>query len=179
MNITDLDFGGLKLISLEKFTDERGDFLKTFNRSWFDNFELDFKIEEEFFSTSKKNVIRGMHFQKPPFDHHKLVRCLSGEVLDVVVDLRKSSQNFKKCKSIILSDKRNEMLFIPRGFAHGFLAIEDNSIMQYLVSAVHSKDHDCGILYDSIGFDWKVDGPIVSTRDQGFASLDAYVGEFE
>ncbi|MCK6594979.1 MAG: dTDP-4-dehydrorhamnose 3,5-epimerase family protein [Bacteriovoracaceae bacterium] len=179
MKIIDLNFGGLKKISLDLFQDERGSFIKTYNSKLFQSIGINFNIEEEFFSTSNKDVIRGFHFQLPPFDHDKIVRCLTGEVLDVVIDLRKTSINYKKHLSINLNAEKNELLFIPRGFAHGFLSKKNNTTMQYFVNSIYSKDHDSGIRYDTIGFDWGIKNPIVSSRDLSFTTLESYRSEFE
>ena len=107
--------------------DARGIFVKTYHKPEFSELGIDYEVAEEFFSVSKKNVLRGMHFQKPPHDAVKLVYCVHGSVLDVLVDLRKSSPTFKCCKSIELSAANNLILLIPSGFAHGFLALEDDT----------------------------------------------------
>jgi dTDP-4-dehydrorhamnose 3,5-epimerase len=160
------------------FEDQRGSFVKTYHERLFDELGIPFKPREEFFSVSHKNVVRGMHFQLSPAAHDKLVYCPAGRVLDVVVDLRKSSTTFGKTMSRELSAANRQMLFIPVGFAHGFLALEDNTMMVYQTSTVHSPEHDAGILWNSFGFQWPVKDPILSDRDRAFPALKDFQSPF-
>jgi dTDP-4-dehydrorhamnose 3,5-epimerase len=150
-------FAGLTLIRPRLFTDDRGLFVKTFHADLFKGAGLDFSPVEEFYSISRMGVVRGMHFQLPPHDHAKLVYCSTGRVLDVVVDLRKNSQTYGRYYATELSSESRTQLFIPSGFAHGFLALDDNSTMTYLTGTVHNPTSDAGIRYDSCGFEWPVD----------------------
>ena len=165
MKITELQISGCFLIESPRFEDPRGCFIKTFHEDVFSNFGIKMKFAEEFFSFSKKNVIRGMHFQLPPSDHEKLVFCTSGSVLDVFLDLRKESETYGESLSIELSLKNARALFLPKGIAHGFMSMEDNSTMVYKTSTVHNPIKDAGILWNSFGFDWPVESPIISERD--------------
>ena len=122
--------GGAKLIETPKFKDERGFFYKTYNYEEFKKISLNFKPEEQFFSVSNKNVLRGMHFQTKEYAHDKLVSCLSGKVLDVIVDLRINSEHYKNVISLELDSRNPYSLYIPTGFAHGFVSLQDNSLMQ-------------------------------------------------
>ena len=122
-------------------------------------------VKEEFFSTSAAAVLRGMHFQMPPHAHQKIVYCLTGRVLDVVLDLRKSSPTFGKSASFELSARNRHIVHIPEGFAHGFLSQDDSSCLIYKTDAVYSSDCDTGILLSSFGFNWNVMDPIISERD--------------
>lgn len=149
------------------FADERGTFFKTFQAEQFSAAGLAFEWREEFYSASRKNVIRGMHFQLPPYDHDKLVYCLRGRALDVVLDLRRSSETYGHHLAIHLDSVEGHGLLIPRGLAHGFLSLTDDVLMAYKTSSAHAPDHDKGIRWDSFGFDWGVEGPIVSKRDCG------------
>lgn len=160
------------------FNDARGSFVKTFQSAEFDRLKLFADFKEEYFSFSRRNVIRGLHFQTPPAEHTKLVCCIQGQVTDVVVDLRVGSPSFKKYVSIELAGHESTAIYIPVGCAHGFISQTDNSLMLYKVSSVHSPENDTGILYSSIGFDWKTDHPIVSSRDQAFVSLDKFQTPF-
>ncbi|WP_040548998.1 dTDP-4-dehydrorhamnose 3,5-epimerase [Pedosphaera parvula] len=160
------------------FEDQRGSFVKTYNENLFEELGIPFKPREEFFSVSHKNVVRGMHFQLVGAAHDKLVYCPLGKVLDVVVDLRKWSKNYGKTMSRELSGSNREMLFIPVGFAHGFLALEDNTMMVYQTSTVHSPQHDAGFLWNSFGFDWPVQNPILSDRDKAFPALKDFQSPF-
>ena len=156
------------------FNDERGIFVKTFNKNAFNELSLNFEIRESYYSISKRNVIRGMHFQSPPHDHEKLVYVPQGAILDVVVDLRKKSPTYGKYISVELSDQNNKSIFIPKGFAHGFKSLLDNTITVYNVATEYNTTADTGIHYNSFGFDWKVDNPIISQRDSVFSGLNNF-----
>ena len=163
------------LISLEPriFTDHRGAFVKTFHDAAFRTLGLPFEAREEFFSTSHKNVIRGMHFQAPPADHAKLVYCVAGAVLDVVLDLRRHSPTYGQVCAETLSEANRRSFYIPTGFAHGFLSLTDGALMVYKTSTVHNPACDAGIRWDSFGFDWPLAGaaPLLSKRDTEFPAL--------
>lgn len=178
MEIVATELPGLKLIRPKIFQDARGSFVKTFHRDLFRGQGMDFEPREEFFSTSAKNVVRGMHFQLPPAAHAKLVYCIAGRVLDVVLDLRKNSPVFGRSCARELNAATREMFFIPIGLAHGFLALEDDATMVYQTSTVHSPAHDAGIRWDSFGFDWPVDHPILSERDRRFPALREFNSPF-
>lgn len=171
-------FAGTFLIQPKIFEDHRGDFVKTFHRDSFAALGLDFVVTEEFYSTSRRGVIRGMHFQLPPHDHAKLVYCVRGRVLDVLVDLRKSSKTYGQVASAEFTGENRHMFFIPRGIGHGFLALEDDSVMVYKTSTVHAPSHDAGVRWDSIGFDWGSDRPVTSARDDSFPALREFVSPF-
>lgn len=162
------------LITYPSFEDERGSFSKIFNDTIFKENGIDFETKECYFSYSEKGVIRGMHFQNPPYDHGKIVMCPQGTILDVIVDLRKSSSTSGQHFSAILSRENHQALYIPKGFAHGFKALTDDALTYYLVSSVYNKDNDSGIRYDSFGFDWNEPDPVVSTRDLSFPALQEW-----
>ncbi|HRP89401.1 MAG TPA: dTDP-4-dehydrorhamnose 3,5-epimerase [Edaphocola sp.] len=178
MNYTDLDLAGAKIIDMNTFIDNRGSFTKTFNQSLFKEIDIDFELKESYFSYSRKAVIRGMHFQLPPHEHSKIVFCPKGAILDVIVDLRKASKTFGQYHSQILSADNNKAFYIPKGFAHGFKALEDHSITYYLVSSEYHKESDTGILWDSFGLDWEEPLPIISERDSSFLSLNEFISPF-
>jgi dTDP-4-dehydrorhamnose 3,5-epimerase len=119
-----------------------------------------------------------MHLQSPPAAHDKLIYCVVGSVLDVVVDLRTSSPTTGRVFACELSGANRDMLFIPAGFAHGFLSLEDNSVLVYQTSSVHAPAHDVGILWDSIDFTWPVVNPIISTRDRQLPPLAHFSSPF-
>lgn len=159
--------------------DNRGSFTKVFHIEQLENTNIpNIQWKETYYSTSNKDVLRGMHFQIPPMDHEKMVHVISGSVLDVVLDLRKNSPNYGKVQSFHLSAKKPQSLFIPKGFAHGFLTLEDNTNMLYHVSTPYSKEHDKGIYYQSIPFEWNVNNPILSERDQTFPNLENFISPF-
>lgn len=168
MKLVPTELPGLQVIRPLVFQDARGSFVKTFHVGLFRECGLEFEPREEFFTTSAKGVLRGMHFQLPPAAHSKLVYCIAGRVLDVVLDLRKSSPTFGRFCSRELSATNREMFFIPVGFAHGFLALDDGATMVYQTSTVHSPVQDAGVRWDSFGFDWPVKNPVLSERDKSF-----------
>jgi dTDP-4-dehydrorhamnose 3,5-epimerase len=169
---------GIHLLQTKIFEDARGDFVKTFHSGFFLELGVDFVPVEEFFSTSKKGVLRGMHFQLPPHDHAKLVYCVRGSVLDVLLDLRRGSPTYGQHVSTVLSEENHHQFYIPTGFAHGFLALEDNSVMVYKTTAVYAEDHDAGLRWDSFGFDWGFHGPIISQRDLSLPRLADFTSPF-
>jgi dTDP-4-dehydrorhamnose 3,5-epimerase len=155
--------------------DERGTFVKTFHAERFAELGLPTEWSEEYYSSSRKGVIRGMHFQTPPHDHEKLVYCIQGRVLDVVVDLRRMSPTFGQHIAVELKATGGHGLMIPKGMAHGFLALTADVLMAYKVTTVYAPDHDAGIRWDSFGLDWGVGQPVVSARDRAhpaFADFD-------
>lgn len=167
MKASPTELPGVYVLQPDVFEDHRGHFVKTYHEELFRARGIEFAPKEEFFSVSRRNVLRGMHFQHPPAAHDKLVYCPAGRVLDVVLDLRSASTGVR-CLSRELSAANRQMLFIPTGCAHGFLALEDHSVMVYQTSTVHSPTHDAGILWNSFGFEWPVKNPILSERDQKF-----------
>ncbi|MFN3265805.1 MAG: dTDP-4-dehydrorhamnose 3,5-epimerase family protein [Deinococcales bacterium] len=159
--------------------DERGYFLKTFVHSSFAEKHLETRFREQYISKSRAGVIRGMHFQRPPHDHVKLVYCPSGRVLDAVVDLRSGSSTYGQAFWIELSAENATMLYIPSGFAHGFEALEEHSLMVYLVSSEYAPTHDDGIHWQSAGVPWTTQQPVVSARDAAFVALTDFKTPFE
>ncbi|WP_096700254.1 dTDP-4-dehydrorhamnose 3,5-epimerase [Magnetospirillum sp. 15-1] len=158
--------------------DERGFFIKTFHAEKFSELGLSTEIREQYYSSSKLGVIRGLHFQIPPHDHDKLVYCLRGSVLDAVVDLRRSSPTFGRHVTLQLDAEAGNMLYIPKGFAHGFCATSEDSIMVYNVTSVYAPDHDMGILWNSAGVNWQNAAPIVSDRDAALPPMADFNSPF-
>ena len=165
-------------LRLKPFRDARGLFLKTYHEAGFRDLGLCTDWKEEFISTSAKGVLRGMHFQVPPHQHAKLVLCLAGRVLDVALDLRAGSPSFGKFAAVELSPEAANGMYVPEGFAHGFLALEDGSTMHYKVSSMHSPFHDRGLRWDSFGFLWPVAAPTLSPRDANFESFGDFFTPF-
>ena len=180
MQITNTKIEGVKLITLTPFADERGWFLKTFHAPSFAAAGFEINFPESFVSLSKRNVIRGMHFQTPPHDHAKIVRCVAGEVLDVVLDLRTHSPTFKQATGFVLNSAQPRAVYIPRGVAHGFLTLSNEAVLEYHTSTVHHPASDSGIRWDSFGFNWGLGDamPTVSARDKSFNSLADFVSPF-
>ncbi len=169
---------GVQLLQPQIHVDDRGDFVKTYHEGTFVRLGISFESVEEYFSTSRKGTLRGMHFQLPPHDHAKLVYCIRGRVLDVLVDLRKSSPSYGAVSSVELSGENRLQIYIPNGLAHGFLALEDDSVMVYKTTSVHAPGHDAGIRWDSIGFEWGTASPRLSDRDATFPSLAGFCSPF-
>lgn len=174
MEIIKTPFEGLLVLQTVSFQDNRGGFQKLFNYDFFKENGLDYDFKEFYYSVNKANVVRGMHFQTPPFDHTKVVYVSKGRIKDVVVDIRKNSKTYGKCFSIELDDEKGQYLYIPKGFAHGFVSLEDGSIVNYAQTTCYAKDNDCGIDTMSIGFDWGVEKPIRSGRDLTFPKLNDF-----
>lgn len=162
------------IIEQDVFTDNRGSFIKLFNRDIFNRQGLNFKLSESYYSESIKNTIRGMHFQEPPFEHDKIATVIMGKVLDVILDIRKKSLTFGKHFKIELSGENHKSIYIPKGCAHGFLSESDFSIVFYMTSSCYNPQYDKGIRWDSFGCKWPADNPIISNRDRLFPAFKEY-----
>lgn len=172
------DIKDLIIINPFYVEDERGIFLKSFENNTFKDNGIEFTTYEYFESTSKKGVLRGLHFQtKHP--QAKLIRVPFGEILDVAVDLREESETFGKWYSIRLSNKNKKILYIPKGFAHGFLTLSEEAIVSYLCDGEYSKETDSGIVWNDkdLAINWqyeKIDEIIVSDRDKNLQSFKKF-----
>jgi len=178
MEFKPLPLEGAMLITLPHAKDERGFFTKSFHDTTLKAAGINFELKESYFSLSKKDVIRGMHFQTPPHQHSKIVFCPQGAILDVIIDLRKDSATYGQYYAQELSAENHLAYYIPEGFAHGFKSLTDDAITYYLVSSEYSREHDTGILYDSFGFDWGVQNPIISARDLSFSTIKDFDSPF-
>ena len=167
MKISKTFIEDLLVIEPQLFKDERGFFYESYNKKKLDkNIKIVFVQDNE--SKSIKGVIRGLHFQAPPFEQTKLVRCVSGNILDVAVDLRTNSKTYGKSFSIELSSVNNKQLFIPKGFAHGFQVLSNEAIVNYKVDEHYNSDSDSGIIWNDkdLSIDWNLDiKPILSNKD--------------
>lgn len=174
---------GLTLIHPFIVSDERGTFIKTYEKEIFLKHNIIFNNAEDIMSISKKGVIRGLHFQlKYPQD--KLVRVVSGEVFDVVVDLRKDSDTFGKWQGFYLSATNKQMLYIPKGFAHGFLALSEDVRFCYRCGELYYPQYDCGINWkdENLNIEWpleRVKKTIVSAKDEGLMSFEDFCKEYK
>ena len=158
--------------------DQRGKFVKTFNRSLFSSNGLELGFDEQFYSSSKKGIIRGLHFQIPPAHNDKIVFCPAGKVYDVVVDLRIGSPTYGEHVAVELDALIGNALFIPKGFAHGFQALEDQSIVVYNVSSEYSPENDTGIMFDSLNISWPISQFDTSDRDKTFQKFQDFKSPF-
>ena len=175
MKLTKTKIDGCFVIDPYFANDNRGHFVKIFNSSSFEKAAgFSFIAKEVFYSNSKKNVLRGMHFQTHPHEIEKIIFCQNGEVLDVFLDIRKDSPTYGKFDCQIISEANHKAVFIPKGIAHGFLTLSDNSIVSYLQSGEYNSQADSGILWNSFGMDWAIDNPIISDRDKEFIKLSDF-----
>ena len=155
----------LLIIEPQLFKDERGFFYESYNKN---NLDINIVFVQDNESKSYKGVIRGLHFQAPPFEQTKLVRCVSGNILDVALDLRTNSKTYGKSFSIELSSENNKQLFIPKGFAHGFQVLSETAIVNYKVDNYYNPKFDSGLIWNDkdLSIDWKQDlKPILSEKD--------------
>lgn len=158
---------GCILIKPKKFSDVRGYFKEIYKKTDFVVSGISSEFVQDNLSYSVKNVIRGLHFQKPPKEQSKLVFCVYGEIFDVAVDLRKNSKTYLKWYGVSLNHENGYMFYIPKGFAHGFIVRSDFAIVCYKCDEEYSPQHECGIRYNdpTIKIDWGVDEPILSQKD--------------
>lgn len=179
MNLISSPLPGVKVFRPFVHRDDRGEFVKPFHEEQLALFGIQMLIREEFFSISSKDILRGMHFQLPPHTHQKIVYCISGSVLDVVLDLRRGSPTFGHSCGVELSSVNRHVIYIPVGFAHGFLSLEENSCLVYKTDSVHAPSHDAGILWNSFGYNWPEKNPQLSPRDQSFVRFAEFSTPFE
>lgn len=161
------------------FKDERGYFFESYNNEIFKKLNINDNFNQDNQSFSKKGVVRGLHLQKRPYEQAKLVRVLSGKVLDVIVDIRKESKTYGEYLMIELSSEKNNMLYIPEGFAHGFVALED-SIFSYKCSNIYNKDSELGInpFDKTLNINWNIENPIVSEKDLNLPYFNEFITPF-
>jgi dTDP-4-dehydrorhamnose 3,5-epimerase len=178
INVKKCKIEGFFELQPDVFNDERGRFVKLFDTTEFLKYNLETQYIEEYYSTSIKNVVRGMHFQLPPLDHVKLVCCTYGDAFDVVLDLRVGSPTYGKCEVFELSASKANCIYMPKGVAHGFCVISDYVTMLYKVSSAHAPAHDAGILWSSLDIEWPCNNPILSQRDRSFISFEKFVSPF-
>ncbi|HKK38914.1 MAG TPA: dTDP-4-dehydrorhamnose 3,5-epimerase [Cryomorphaceae bacterium] len=169
MKIIRNHISGLLTIEPDVFEDERGYFMESFNQTSFleaTGVHVDFVQDNE--SMSNKGVLRGLHFQVPPDAQDKLVRVVRGSVIDVAVDLRQDSPTFGEYAKVILSAKNKRQFFVPKGFAHGFVVLEDQTIFSYKCSAFYNRDSERSLKWNDpeIGIEWELEHPILSTKDE-------------
>ncbi len=179
MEFEKCDIPGLILLKPRVFEDDRGYFLEPFNKKIFSEvtgFEYPFVQDNESFSTY--GTLRGIHFQKPPFAQAKLVRVISGKVLDVVIDLRENSDTYGYTASFMLNDQNKHQLLIPRGFGHAFCVLSPSAIFSYKVDNYYAPNHETGIIWNDpdLNIDWKIPGDeiILSEKDNNLPSFKSY-----
>lgn len=178
MNLIDTPIPGCYEIVPKILKDERGFFVKTFHRDIFQEKGLETRFVEAYYSFSHRGVLRGLHFQTPPMEHAKLVYCVAGDVVDVVVDLRTDSPAYGRFVTFDLKAEEANMVYIPPGLAHGFYVVSESALMMYNVTSVYSPGHDTGILWNSLGIPWPDENPIISPRDRGFVPFSEFDSPF-
>ncbi len=180
MKIIKTEIEGLLLIEPRVFEDERGYFFESWSKDAFENAGLDINFVQDNQSLSSKGVVRGLHFQNPPFAQGKLVRVLKGSVLEIAVDIRENSPTYGKYFSIHLSEENKTMLWIPPGFAHGFSTLEDNTIFSYKCSGVYNKESEGSLMWNDtdLNIDWKIKNPIISEKDQNSELFSNFKTQF-
>ena len=176
MKVSKTDFEGLLIIEPRVFSDNRGYFFESYNKKSFLDSGIDMEFVQDNQSFSKRGVIRGLHYQLAPHAQTKLVRVLSGSILDIVVDIRKGSPTYGKVFSIELSAENNKQLLVPKGFAHGFSVLSDSAEVMYKCDAFYHKDSEAGIIYNdtALNIDWHIpaDKAIVSDKDLVYPSIN-------
>lgn len=181
MKIIETGIKDLIVIDVNVFGDERGYFYESFNeKSWKEEVGYLPNFVQDNESMSHQGVLRGLHFQKPPHAQAKLVRVVKGSVLDVAVDLRKNSPTYGQSFKMKLSEENKKQLFIPQGFAHGFLTLEDNTIFSYKCTDFYNKESEEGLLWndESLGIDWGFKEPLLSEKDKYYKIFTSFVTPF-
>ena len=180
MKISKTKINGLIIITPKVFFDDRGSFFESWNSDQFNNVGINDIFDQDNQSISSKNVLRGLHFQNPPYAQSKLVRVIKGSVLDVAVDLRKSSPTYGKHHSLILSGENKISFYIPKGFAHGFLSLEDNTIFSYKCSGKYNKISEESLIWNDrdLEIDWGISNPIVSEKDLNAKYFNKFKSKF-
>ncbi len=180
MTVTEGPLPGLLIIQPSVMNDERGYFFESFHAARFGAAGMPDPFVQDNQSMSFRHVLRGLHFQNPPHAQGKLVRVVHGSALDVVVDIRPASPAYGRHFKIVLDDRTHTMLWVPPGFAHGFLALEDRTVFHYKCTAYYDRASESGIRWDdpALGIDWETAGPVVSAKDKLLKSFDAFENRF-
>ena len=180
MEIIKTPLEGLLVIKPRVFRDERGYFFESWSKQSFAEVGLNLDFAQDNQSLSGKGVLRGLHFQNPPYAQGKLVRVIKGAVLDVSVDIRKDSPTYGQYFSVELSEENKTIVWIPPGFAHGFVALEDNTIFTYKCTGLYSKDSEGALLWNDkdLNINWEINDPLVSEKDLVAGNFKNFVSKF-
>ena len=181
MNIIKPDIEGLLIITPRVFEDERGAFFESFNSQQFNDVvgtEVNFVQDNQ--SVSQKGVLRGLHFQSPPFGQGKLVRVIKGSVIDIAVDIRKNSSTYGDYVAVELSADNKEQFWIPEGFAHGFVALEDETTFLYKCTNYYAPQYEGTLLWNDpmLNIDWGISNPIISEKDALGKEFSNFISDF-
>jgi dTDP-4-dehydrorhamnose 3,5-epimerase len=180
MEFQESNLKGLFVIKPKVFEDARGYFFESYNANAFKAAGLNLDFVQDNQSLSQRGVLRGLHFQNNPYAQGKLVRVISGAVLDVAVDIRKNSPTYGKWFSLELTEENKAMMYIPEGFAHGFATLRDNTVFSYKCTNLYNKaSEDCLIWNDAdLGIDWKIESPLLSEKDLAGKAFKDFVSLF-
>ena len=182
MNLIKTNLDGLVLLKPTVIKDNRGSFMESFNQKNINKLIGNVSFVQDNESESLKGVLRGLHFQKPPYAQSKLVRCLKGEILDVALDLRKDSKTYGIFETILLTEENKKQLFIPKGFAHGFIVLSKSAIFSYKVDNYYNPDSESGVLWSDLdlNIDWKINKNeiIVSEKDKNLPIFNEIINPF-
>jgi len=182
MEIVKTSIEGLVILKPKVFQDDRGYFMEVYKDAWFKETFPNIHFVQDNESKSEYGVLRGLHFQLPPFAQTKLVRVILGEVLDVAVDLRKNSPTFGKHETVVMSDQNKIQLLIPKGFAHGFLVLSETAVFSYKVDNLYAPEYDAGLLWNdgTLNIDWRVNKKdiILSNKDAILPELIEFKSRF-
>lgn len=181
MKFVETPISGLLIIEPTVFSDDRGYFFESFRANAFAQASgCNYTFVQDNESLSNKGVLRGLHFQNPPHAQGKLIRVVTGAVLDVAVDIRKESETYGKHVSVELNADNKKVLWIPPGFAHGFLTLQDNTVFQYKCTSYYNKDSEGSISWNDpdLAIDWNFDNPIISDKDKEAPAFAHFISEF-
>tara|TARA_B000000565_G_scaffold134556_1_gene101799 strand:- start:191 stop:733 length:543 start_codon:yes stop_codon:yes gene_type:complete len=180
MKIINTPLDGLLVFAPEIYEDDRGYFFESWNKKIFKEFGLNYDFNQDNQSLSKYGVLRGLHFQNPPYAQGKLVRVVKGKVLDVVVDIRSDSSTYGSHYKIELSETNKLIFWIPPGFAHGFITLENDTIFSYKCTSVYNKQSEQALLWSdkTLNIDWQIKKPIVSQKDQNAIKFLSFKSKF-
>ena len=180
MEIIKTSIEGLLIIKPNIFRDNRGSFFESWSKEAYQNIGLDMDFVQDNQSLSQKGVLRGLHFQNPPYAQGKLVRVIKGLVIDVAVDIRQNSPTYGKHSSVELSEENKTIFWIPPGFAHGFIALEDDTIFAYKCTEVYNKESEGALVWNDIdlNIDWGVETPLISDKDLVAGSFKDFKSQF-
>jgi dTDP-4-dehydrorhamnose 3,5-epimerase len=181
MEIIETSIKGLLIIKPKVFADDRGYFFESYNETVFRDKGINVSFLQDNQSLSNSGVLRGLHFQAPPFDQGKLVRVITGAVLDIAVDIRKNSPTYGEYIAIELTEENKTMFYIPSGFAHGFVTLRDNTIFSYKCTNVYDKSSEGTILWNDsdLNINWNIENPILSEKDKLGTPFKHFTTPFE
>ena len=180
MNFVKSEIEGLVIIEPKVFKDDRGYFFESYNKKGLKDNGIDVDFVQDNQSLSQKGVLRGLHFQNPPYAQAKLVSVIKGSVLDVAVDIRKDSKTYGDYVAVELSGENKKMFFIPEGFAHGFLTLENDTIFSYKCSNFYNKESEGSLLWNdaNLNINWGIEAPILSGKDNIAQAFNQFESQF-